>query len=555
MQDLSRGVSRRILLAILLVAAVLRLATVHFGLPALNDPDELTFELGAVGLLRGPTLNPGWFGHPATTIFYALAILDVLVFLVGWAAGWFASPAVFAKAIYFDPSWVILPGRIMIVLFSLIVIMLTYRLGERLFGTRCGLAAAAFLSLMPVHITWSQVIRADMMACAFMLLSMLAALRVAREGRRRDTLAAAVWLALAVASKWPFAVGALAMAGAVALRWSDYPQERPTEFRRLILFACSSLLALVIISPYLVISYHKVITDVAGEAQTYHLGATGGSLGWNALWYLRNPLLTSLGWAGLTLSAVGLALTLCHREARAILLPVTGFFFVILISQHIVWSRWALPLLPILAIVTGHAAIFLYDRIAALLVVRWRSALATLMILLLGIPLLNTDIARGRERLYDTRQEATHWLKVHAPRGSRVMIEQFSFDLVGKGYDLIFPVGDSGCLSVGKALSGRISMSKVDQLHQGRTNIDYGTLAQDRVDSCRANFAIVSQYDRYAAERGRFPKEAAQYEALMRHGKTLAVFRPKPGSVGGPIVHVIGFSRTEANFKASPHSE
>ncbi|RYE51272.1 MAG: hypothetical protein EOP18_12365, partial [Rhizobiaceae bacterium] len=65
---------------ILAIALAFRLYSVAFGLPALNDPDELTFELGAIKMLSGPTLNPGWFGHPATTTMYVLAVLTIAIF-------------------------------------------------------------------------------------------------------------------------------------------------------------------------------------------------------------------------------------------------------------------------------------------------------------------------------------------------------------------------------------------------------------------------------------------------------------------------------------------
>lgn len=543
MQHLSRRRARWFIVTIVLVGAVLRLSTVHFGLPALNDPDELTFELGAVRLLRGPTLNPGWFGHPATTTFYALAFVDVGVFLLGWLNGWFASPGAFAKAIYLDPSWVILPGRIMIVLFSLLVIWLTYLLGAKLFDRRSGLAAAAMLALSPVHVTWSQIIRADMMASAFMLLAMLAALQVARTGRWCDTLSAAGWLALATASKWPFAVAALAMAGAASLRWANCPRAWRTESKRLALFAACSLLGLFAVSPYLFFDYRKAISDILGEAQQYHLGATGGSFGWNLAWYLSSPLLSSFGIAGLCLVAAGLLLFARHREARAIILPIVIMLMAVLAAQHVVWDRWVLPLLPLLALAAGHSAVWIYDRGTRLLKPRAELGIALVFAAVIATPLITTNTARARERMHDTRQQATNWLLAHAPRGSRVMIEQFSFDLVGKGYDLIFPVGDAGCLSVEKGLGGQVSLSTVTHLHAGRTNIDYGTLAPGKVSTCAADFAIVTQYDRYAAERSRFPRETAQYEALIARGRTLAVFSPVPGQTGGPIVRILAFKR------------
>jgi len=39
---------------VFLTAALLRLKGLNFGLPALNDPDELMFEMGAVRMLSGP---------------------------------------------------------------------------------------------------------------------------------------------------------------------------------------------------------------------------------------------------------------------------------------------------------------------------------------------------------------------------------------------------------------------------------------------------------------------------------------------------------------------
>ena len=67
MKAIRLGRSEWLLFFILIAAFYLRISSIRFGLPAMNDQDELIFELGALKMLRGPTLNPGWFGHPATT--------------------------------------------------------------------------------------------------------------------------------------------------------------------------------------------------------------------------------------------------------------------------------------------------------------------------------------------------------------------------------------------------------------------------------------------------------------------------------------------------------
>ncbi len=528
-----------ILVGILGLAAAIRAWTLAFGLPSLNDQDELMFELGALRMLREHSLNPGWFGHPASTTMYGLAIVDVLVYLAGLITGRFADVRDFADAVFADPGVVILPGRAMILCFGLLVIALVYRLGARLFGTPAGLVAAMLLAVSPLHVTYSQIIRSDMMACAFMLLGLLASLRVAREGRRRDFAMAGVWAGVATASKWPFALGILGAVGAVGLRLFAPSVARPRELVRLAGSGAAMLMALVAVSPYLVLAYPTVARNLQGEAQTHHLGATGGSFAWNGWWYLTHPLLDGLGPAGLLLAAMGSVMIARHREARAILGPVILVFALLLCVQNLIWARWCLPLLALLAIGAGAA----FVRIAALaarLGGRAAGMAATGAIaLMVVVPLGATVAADGRERMNDTRQQASRWLVSHVPAGKVVLVEHFGFDLVSAPYKFLWPVGDAGCLDPVALLKGKVSYAMVETWRNGRANIDFGTVALGRLESCRADYAILTQYDRYRAERAYFPRELSNYQELIDSGRTVAIFRPRRGVSGGWVVRVV----------------
>ena len=103
---------------ILLVAILLRIDGVGFGLPALNDPDEPLFMATAVEMLSGPTLNPGWFGHPGTITFYSLMLVVALVGGLGVATGRFGDFDAFATAVYADPGIIFLPARLLMVAFG-----------------------------------------------------------------------------------------------------------------------------------------------------------------------------------------------------------------------------------------------------------------------------------------------------------------------------------------------------------------------------------------------------------------------------------------------------
>ncbi|MGB3845985.1 MAG: glycosyltransferase family 39 protein, partial [Sphingopyxis sp.] len=192
-----RWPERAALLVILLAALALRLDGVGFGLPSLNDPDEPLFMMTALEMLQKQSLNPGWFGHPGTTTLYSLVLVIVTVGGIGLASGRFADVDALAAAAYADPGILFLPARLMIVAFGLLCVWLTYRLGKRLGGARLGLVAAVILAVNAVHIEYSQIIRTDVQASAFMLLGAVAALGIAERGRRRDYALAGVCAGLA----------------------------------------------------------------------------------------------------------------------------------------------------------------------------------------------------------------------------------------------------------------------------------------------------------------------------------------------------------------------
>src|SRR3546814_5642257 len=88
------------------------------------------FELGAVRMLTGGTLNPGWFGHPATTTMYVLALVDAATFVGGWITGHFADPQAFVAAAYGHPELLILPGRLAMAAFAVLALWQTSRRKE-----------------------------------------------------------------------------------------------------------------------------------------------------------------------------------------------------------------------------------------------------------------------------------------------------------------------------------------------------------------------------------------------------------------------------------------
>ncbi len=524
---------RWILAALLLGALLIRLATVHYGLPAMLDPDELTFELGALRMIDGGDLNPEWFGHPATTTMYLLAIIDAVIVGLGLLTGRFAGLDGFTAAVYADPGIIVLPHRIAIVLIAVLGIALAYKLADCLFGRDTALVTAAILVISPVHIEYSQIIRSDMMATVFAQAAMLAALTFARHGRRKAWLGAVVLVALAITTKWPFAVFFLAIAGAIWLRWRAGLMDKRHAAGLMAGVGSLVLVAMVIISPFLLIEFNTVIVNLQGEAQVHHLGATGSTLPANAWWYLSDPMLRAVGPVGLALATLGLWLARRQVEFVVICVIPALAMFLLSSSQNIVWERWVLSLVPVAAIAAAFALVQGWTLARHRFEARGGALAGAALLAVVTIPLALATRSDGIERMNDTRLMATRWLVENAAPGSSVLVEHFAFDLLATDmFPMVFPLGESGCHDARDLLGNRVDNSTVNASRGGKSNMDFGTLAPDLVEACNTNYAVLTHYLRYEAEKDRFPQEYANYMRLMATSEVVAEFYPEEGISG-----------------------
>ncbi|WP_185928698.1 glycosyltransferase family 39 protein [Sphingomonas sp. IC081] len=552
------------LTAIMVLAFGLRLRGIAFGLPALNDPDELIFELGALRMLRTGTLDPGWYGHPATLTMYLLALVDAGVLAAGRLSGRFADAADFAGQVWLDPGIIVLPGRAAMALVGGWSVWLCWQLGRALGGIGAGLVAALLLAICPVHVTWSQVIRSDVMAAAFLQLVLLASLRVAQGGGRRDLVRTTFWLACAAATKWPAALAATAIAGAVIASGLSRRETWGGIVRRLAGAGGMSLCCFALVAPVLVLAPARVLRDLGGEVQVRHLEATGHGFFGNLLWYAQGPLLAGFGAVGLLLAFAGLAALAGSqagslgdaerlargRRALAVLVPCMLAQGLALGFQGLVWERWAIPLLPVLAALAGlgtMAVLWGFRDAPSFSPMRPTNnptaVCATVVILIAAClaPMLAMT-ERARERADDTRQRATAWAIAHIPPGRTILVEHFAFDMLRQPWAERFPMGEAGCIDVRARLSARMDYRAIAAARGGRSNLDYGTMPADLRATCRADYAILTQYDRYARECARFAQACRAYRALLAQGQVVATIRPEPGEIGGPVVRIVRLS-------------
>eukprot|EP01042_Synura_sphagnicola_P021035 gene21035-26711_t len=144
---------------------------------------------------------------------YRLALVNIAVYAVGHALGWFADLHAFQDAIYTNPAWIILPGRWLMALFGTALVWQTMRLARALDNRRVALVAGALVAVSPLVVGWSQIIRTDVMGAFFVMVCLSCTLRAVRHGGWRLDAIAAFWLGTAIATKWPMALAGMGMVG------------------------------------------------------------------------------------------------------------------------------------------------------------------------------------------------------------------------------------------------------------------------------------------------------------------------------------------------------
>lgn len=529
------SIERALLLLVLCIAAALRLWHLDFGLPALNDPDEPLFVMTAVDLLREQSLNPGWFGHPATVLFYALAIIFVLLAVIGIGLGIWSSPEALIVAGFADPGIAFLPMRGFILLCGVGCIYLTYRLAYRAMGPRIALLAAGLLAVNGLHIEFSQIIRTDMLSSLFVLAGTLFAYRAAQEGRTRDLVFAGMATGLALATKWPAGVVLFSLLAAAWVQRSEHKL-----YVRLAIPIIATGVTLVMASPYLLLDYQTVLRDLAGEARPAHLSATGGNALQNLWFYMSRVFAGSMGIIGAALVAIGLFLIPSRWPLFAkVVYPGMITLLISISVQNLVWERWAVPLLPFAAIAVAAAITILADRLQG------RTKGLVLAAFLLGtlVPTITATYARTMMRANDTRQAAATWLHTHADPSASVLVEHAAFDLFNRPGKILFPLGVAGCVDGREALEQKPTHSKVNTLRTGRSIVDIGHLDATALPGCATDYAIFTHYGRYIEDAARFPEQLANYQALIACGRIVATFQPIAGERGGPAVHIVRFDK------------
>jgi hypothetical protein len=410
-------------IAILALAAALRLPLVSSGLPYISYVDEGGVLHPVTNLVRSGGWDPGWYQYPSLSMYLTAAVVHASRPIYHLVHGRPLAADLPPESDLYDliaPPAVILAGRGVVAAASLATVLLGMALARRLAGRSAAIAAGLLLAMTPALVQRACIVITDTLSAAFVAGVLLAAehLRsiLLREGpsspaARRHALLAGALAGLAAATKYP--AGAVFVVILVAV---FAPGGLSFERVRLAaLSAFAAILATLTAMPALVFSTRAVLAGLVAQAHDYATFPNTRGLFRQALDAEELGLLLTF------VALLGLVLLAQRRETRPVVASWLGFG-VLLLAPLLRYGfqpfRNALPLVP--PFVVAASCLFGDGSPFA----RWRGVrVFAAAILLVGLTpgLLETWHIR---RLTDRRVLLVDELARDRWAGKRVLVER-----------------------------------------------------------------------------------------------------------------------------------
>lgn len=361
------------LAAILVLAGVLRLVGIRYGLPfPLLDPDEASIVPRAWRMVHGGGLDPHWFDYPSG-----------LMYLLAPFQAW-----------QHEPSY--LAARLVVAVFGVGAVGAAWWLGRVAYGRRAGLVAATAVAVCSTHVAYSHVAVTDVPLTAAVAVS----LALAVTGRLE-------WAGLAAGVATGFKYPGVLLA--VPLAVVGYRQ-----LHRLAISLGLLVAGFAITSPFVFLHPHEAWADASRVNRLARAGWLGFEHDGSAPVAFAHRLWSGLG-PVLLIAAAGLAVAVWRRRRADLVLASFALAYALtLLPLHAHFGRYVLPLVPPLGALAGRLR-----------------PLVPLTLALLVVPLVWSI---GEDRTLtrrDTRVAAHAWIEHNLPRGAALAADSSAPPLAG----------------------------------------------------------------------------------------------------------------------------
>ncbi len=326
--------------------------------PFAPEGDELYCVIPALRMIQENTLNPHWLAHPASTTIYPLFAYYSFLNAVFFHGTLVDSHSNLDSVVYDHILLLCYLPRYVNVFFLIACMPFVYLMARDIFSRRAGLIALCFLSISPLLVMYTQVIRSECPALFFSMVALYCTMKYYREPILKWQLLAAISIGLGASSRITmFALLPILLAASALVAWHNRNNEnRNRNILNGVIGPISSVVTFAMTTPYFFIDFETFKRDMAVEKAAHGLGCDGLSTLGNFQFYLGEAIPREFGTIPALLALIGIVVALQRRNFFAALLVLFMIAILAGTSLHPFHSdRWLVAITPILAIFAAGA--------------------------------------------------------------------------------------------------------------------------------------------------------------------------------------------------------
>ncbi len=402
------------ILVIVAIGLFLRIWGINFGLPYQFHQDEPIIVNHALAYGTGD-LNPHFFIIPPLAS-YVLFGFYILYFFIGSICGIFRGVEQFSLSFFRDPTPFYIIGRVILgVLSSTLSVYLSYKLALKFFSKKVALYASIVMGVTFLNVINAHYAYTDNLLVLFVILAYISMTRLIGDRRRYDYVLTGIIVGLAVATKYN---ALLLVAPFLIAHITGRVKEGRAGFIDLnvLIFAGMAVLTFIVCNPYSILDARFFL-----ESLTHRIRGGYRGIGY----HLTYSLFEGAGPAPVVLGIIGLAGFLKKDFRKAIFfISFPAIFYVHLVFKSQPFPRYALPIIPFLAIGLSFLLFGLYERVKAKALKIAIIAASLAMIIPTTIKSIKADMLFADK---DTRIEAKKWIEKNIWPGARIALAHTFF--------------------------------------------------------------------------------------------------------------------------------
>lgn len=407
------------------LALGVRLYGIRYGLPLLLKADEPYIIDSAIGNFYSQ--DPIILGWPGSSLVLLLFVLYFPYYLYLKSSGVLSSVEDFIFMYWNDPSTLYLIGRVCVALAGALTVLVLYRACSKMYGKATAGLSSAFLAFSFMHVRHSHFALPDIPMTLLLVMLVYLSYRILEGTNIKTYVIAGALCGLCVSLKFNSAIIVMPIILAHLLRKSA-----PAKDDR---WKITSLIACMITFFYIGCPY--VLTDPKAMIESIRnvviwqkeIGNIRAIPTGSALAYLFDTVLPiSTGWPMIIFSIIGFVTFLLKPNKKDLIVIVYPVTYVLLLStSKTLFMRYAIPLIPFMALLSALAITRLKEKIRYDLL---STVVPIILSLLVLLPQVWKSILFDHMLTHtDTRAVARKWIIEQLPAGSRIILDHLPFSV------------------------------------------------------------------------------------------------------------------------------